>query len=246
MVLQSAFGYSLMFTKSLSDAAHAALRRASELAEHFQDFDYQLRTLAGLAACCHRLEDFEGARVIGRRAEAVASQASDPVSLSIADWVLGTSLLFLGEYGRGVDLYPADTPADASAFGAASPHGEAGKGRFHIRRLHHGTHSMDARTSSNPPRPRRMSRRGAGRRPSAFTLHRAGLVWMCDPALAGRFGNCWAVRLSAQSACREVRSERLLRLWHRVRRTVLGPTRRTCRRGTVAPFLPADVASASF
>jgi predicted ATPase/DNA-binding winged helix-turn-helix (wHTH) protein len=103
MVLQCAFGYSLMFTKSLSNTARGALQRASGLAERLQDFDYQLRALAGLASSCHRLEDFQGALDIGRRAEAVANGSDDPVALSTADWILGVSLLFLGEYGKALD-----------------------------------------------------------------------------------------------------------------------------------------------
>lgn len=103
MVLQCAFGYSLMFTKSLSNTARAALQRASELAELFGDFDYQLRALAGLAAACHRLEDFQGALDIGRRAETIANRSSEPIAVATADWVLGVSLLFLGKYGEALN-----------------------------------------------------------------------------------------------------------------------------------------------
>ena len=98
MVLQCAFGYSLMFTEGLSNTARAALQRASELAEFLQDVDYQLRALAGLASCCHRLEDFRGALDLGRRAETIANRSGDPAALATADWILGTSLFFLGEY----------------------------------------------------------------------------------------------------------------------------------------------------
>jgi len=98
MVLQCAFGYSLMFTEGLSNTARAALHRASELAESLEDVDYQLRALAGLASCCHRLEDFQGALDLGRRAETIANRSGDPAVLATADWILGTSLFFLGEY----------------------------------------------------------------------------------------------------------------------------------------------------
>jgi len=98
MVLQCAFGYSLMFTEGLSNTARAALQRASELAESLQDVDYQLRALAGLASCCHRLEDFRGALDLGRRAEAIANRSGDAAVLATAYWILGTSLFFLGEY----------------------------------------------------------------------------------------------------------------------------------------------------
>ena len=102
MVLQCAFGYSTMFTKGFSDTADVALRKATELAEHFHDFDHQLRSVAALATQCHRLEDFQGALIFGRRAEVIARQAADPVSRSIAEWILGTSLLFLGEYDNAL------------------------------------------------------------------------------------------------------------------------------------------------
>jgi tetratricopeptide (TPR) repeat protein len=98
MVLQSAFGSSLMFTQGLNEAARAALHRAGEIAENLQDAGYCVRALAALAASCHRLEQFQQALDIGRRAEAIASESDDPVAVSTADWILGTSLLFLGEY----------------------------------------------------------------------------------------------------------------------------------------------------
>ena len=98
MVLQCAFGYSLMFTEGLSNTARAALHRAAELAERLEDVDYQLRALAGLASCCHRLEDFRGALDLGRHAETIANKSGDPAVLATADWILGTSLFFLGEY----------------------------------------------------------------------------------------------------------------------------------------------------
>jgi predicted ATPase/DNA-binding winged helix-turn-helix (wHTH) protein len=98
MVLQCAFGYSLMFTEGLSNTARGALQRANELAECLQDVDYQLRALAGLASCCHRLQNFQGALDLGRRAETIANRSEDPAVLATADWILGTSLFFLGEY----------------------------------------------------------------------------------------------------------------------------------------------------
>ena len=98
MVLQCGFGYSLMFTEGVSSTARAALHRATELAERLHDVDYQLRALAGLASCCHRLEDFQGALDLGRRAETIGNKSTDPAILATADWILGTSLFFLGEY----------------------------------------------------------------------------------------------------------------------------------------------------
>jgi len=98
MVLQYALGYSLMFAQGMNDRARAALTRAGEIAERLADLDYHLRALAGLAAICHRLQDFFGAVALGRRAEEVVKASSDPIVLSTADWILGASLQLLGEY----------------------------------------------------------------------------------------------------------------------------------------------------
>ncbi len=97
MVLQCAFGTSLMFTRGLSEA-RIALQRASDLAERLEDVDYQMRALAGLASSCHRLEDFEDAARIGLKAQSVAFGSNDPFALSTADWILGVSHLFLGHF----------------------------------------------------------------------------------------------------------------------------------------------------
>ena len=98
MILQCALGYSLMFARGTSDLARTALARANELAESLTDLDYQLRTLAGLAAMRQRLQDFQGAVALGRRAEEVVTGSSDPIALSTVDYILGSSLQLLGEY----------------------------------------------------------------------------------------------------------------------------------------------------
>src|SRR5215468_4277930 len=64
--------------------------------------------LAGLASSCHRLEDFRGALDLGRRAETIANSSGDPAVLATADWILGTSLFFLGEY-REASTYSEQT-----------------------------------------------------------------------------------------------------------------------------------------
>jgi predicted ATPase/DNA-binding winged helix-turn-helix (wHTH) protein len=114
MVLQCAFGYSLMFTEGLSNTAQTALHRTWELAECLQDVDYQLRALAGLASCCHRLEDFQGALDLGRRAETIANGSEDPGVRATADWILATSLFYLGEY-REASTYAQRTCQRTSA-----------------------------------------------------------------------------------------------------------------------------------
>jgi predicted ATPase len=102
MVLQYALGYSLMFAQGMNDRARTTLTRASELAEGVADLDYQLRALAGLASICHRLQDFYTAVALGRRAEQAVKNSSDPIILSMADWILGASLQLLGEYAEAL------------------------------------------------------------------------------------------------------------------------------------------------
>jgi predicted ATPase/DNA-binding winged helix-turn-helix (wHTH) protein len=97
MILQTAFGLALMFTRGMSSRAHAALTRATELAESLRDLDYQLRALVGLNIFSLRLEDFQGALVISRRSEAIAEGAIDPVAISAAACQLSCSLFFLGQ-----------------------------------------------------------------------------------------------------------------------------------------------------
>jgi predicted ATPase len=102
MVLRYALGYSLMVAQGTNDQARTALTRANELADSLGNLDYQLRTLAGLASICHRLQDFRAAVALGRRAEDVVRASSDPIALSMADWILGASLQLLGEYAEAL------------------------------------------------------------------------------------------------------------------------------------------------
>ena len=98
MVLQCGFGYAMMFAQGMNDRARIALTKAKDLAERLADPDYQLRALAGLASICHRLQDFRGAVAFGRSAQDLVRDLSDPVAISIADWILGASLQLLGQY----------------------------------------------------------------------------------------------------------------------------------------------------
>jgi predicted ATPase len=98
MVLQLGFGSSSMFTKGVNEPALAALARAAEIAENLEDSDYLIRSLAALTSACHRREQFQEALDLGRRAEAFACKTGDAVALSVAHWMLGTSLHYLGEY----------------------------------------------------------------------------------------------------------------------------------------------------
>ena len=102
MVLECALGYALMFAQGMNDRARTALTRATELAERLGDLDYQLRTLAGLASICHRLQDFHSAVALGRRAEQAVKTSVDPAVLATSDWILGSSLQLVGEYAEAL------------------------------------------------------------------------------------------------------------------------------------------------
>jgi len=98
MIVQTALGLSLMYTDGRCSAARAALTRARELAESFQDTDYEMRALVGLAHLCTRLEDFDGALRLARRAEATAEGIADAAEVSDVRCIIGLTHYFLGEY----------------------------------------------------------------------------------------------------------------------------------------------------
>jgi tetratricopeptide (TPR) repeat protein len=102
MVLQTALGYSLMYTEGPSSRARTALMRASELAESFDDFNSQLRAYVSLSIFCMRLEEFRDALVFARRSEAIAGDISDPVAVARAQSNLSSSLLSLGDYAEAL------------------------------------------------------------------------------------------------------------------------------------------------
>jgi len=97
MQLQAALGFSLMFTKGMTSEAQAALTTAVELAERFDDPDYQLRTLFGLCVFRLRLPDFRGALALARQCAAVADRVTDPSAKPTSHWMLGLTLFCLGD-----------------------------------------------------------------------------------------------------------------------------------------------------
>ena len=114
MILQTALGLSLTYTHGRSSTARAALTRASELADSFQDTDYRRRALLGGALLCVRLADFEGALDLTRRAEAIAEGVADAAAISKVHCLIGLSRYFLGEYAEALPhvrrAYHAITP----------------------------------------------------------------------------------------------------------------------------------------
>jgi predicted ATPase/DNA-binding winged helix-turn-helix (wHTH) protein len=116
MVLQAAFGISLIFTRGMTDEAHLALTRAAGLAENLGDTDYQLRILHGLWLFEFRVADFESSLAIARRFAAVAAGACDPVAAATADRMLGTSLHVLGDQsGAKIHLVRALAPHSSAS-----------------------------------------------------------------------------------------------------------------------------------
>ena len=97
MQLYAALGLSLMYTKGAAPETRAALTHALEIAEIFDDTDYQLRALWGL--CVDRLNNgiFREALAFAEKFCRVASESSDPVDVPIGDRMMGLSLHYLGD-----------------------------------------------------------------------------------------------------------------------------------------------------
>jgi len=121
MVLRCALGCSLMFAQGTNDRARAELARSAELAAELGNLDYRLRALLGLASICHRLQDFHGAVALGREAEEAVASSSDPISLSMADWILGVSLQLLAKYAEAL-TYAERTYERTAAQGVRRAH----------------------------------------------------------------------------------------------------------------------------
>lgn len=117
MQLQAALGFSLLFSKGITNDAYAALLKAAELAERQGDADYQLRTLSGLCRFCLRRRDFRGGLTLARQYEAVAARVRDRGAWPTADWMRGFFLFCLGDLiaarthiVRFIDGYPPAAP----------------------------------------------------------------------------------------------------------------------------------------
>ena len=96
MHLQAASGLSLMFTRSATDAAGAALRRSLAIAEERGDTIGQLKLLASLQLLHTRLGEFKTGLRYARRSIAVAATTDEPASRVLAHSLLGNSLHFAG------------------------------------------------------------------------------------------------------------------------------------------------------
>jgi len=102
MTLQTALGLSLIYTQKKVSDAPAILTRASELADSFQDLDFQLRAYSALALFRLRLEDFHAALALARQAEVMAKRSADAIASSTIRCIIGCSLYFLGQYAEAL------------------------------------------------------------------------------------------------------------------------------------------------
>jgi hypothetical protein len=102
MVLQAALGISLRFTAGITEEVHLALTRALELAERFNDPDYQLRIHYGLWSYHVWRGDHRTAFAFARRCESFAAGVTDPSAAAAADRMLHLTIL-PGRSGRCAD-----------------------------------------------------------------------------------------------------------------------------------------------
>jgi predicted ATPase/DNA-binding winged helix-turn-helix (wHTH) protein len=100
MQLQTALGFSSIFTKGNHESAGKALRRALELAAELQDLRYEGPLLCRLFVYHERIGDFRSALKYAERAEAVAQEIGDPVAIAEAQTILGTACLHAGHLAK--------------------------------------------------------------------------------------------------------------------------------------------------
>jgi ATP/maltotriose-dependent transcriptional regulator MalT len=100
MELQAALGHSVMYTKSNSEQAHAALLRGLELAGGLGDSLSEFKLLSGLHMYYRRTGDFKRSLEIAERAQTAAADIADPAGVAAAQSLLGLSHHLLGHQGR--------------------------------------------------------------------------------------------------------------------------------------------------
>lgn len=97
MKLQTALGWSLMYTSGPQRETGAAWAAALELADQNHDTDYRLRALWGLWAGSVNNGEFNAARVLAQRFKEVAASAIDDADRAVGDRMMGVCLHFIGE-----------------------------------------------------------------------------------------------------------------------------------------------------
>jgi predicted ATPase/DNA-binding winged helix-turn-helix (wHTH) protein len=98
MVLQCGLGRALRLSRGMTPEGRTALTKALTLAEALGDLDYQLRAVFALWWFALRVVDFRGCLALAHKCEILAKTASDATARATADWILGISRYYLGEY----------------------------------------------------------------------------------------------------------------------------------------------------
>ena len=94
--LQSALGFSLMFTTGNNDDACVTLTRALELAGNLGERYTQLRLLGALSVFQYRIGNFSPAVELTHRAKELALQMHDASAIAAVDWMLCISYHLFG------------------------------------------------------------------------------------------------------------------------------------------------------
>ncbi|HEY2539639.1 MAG TPA: hypothetical protein VGI28_09120 [Stellaceae bacterium] len=97
MILQTALGFSLMYTRGAVPDTGAAWKRALELAGQLDDVEYSLRILRGLWAYCMNTRDYRRALALAGQFRDLAAKQPNPVDQPIGDRMIGFVLHFQGE-----------------------------------------------------------------------------------------------------------------------------------------------------
>jgi predicted ATPase/DNA-binding winged helix-turn-helix (wHTH) protein len=100
MALQLALGFSLVPTQGPVGDARASLARANELGKAFDNLDYQLRALTGLVISSRMADELSAGLALSRQVDVIAKKIASPVALATADCLLGSSLIWVGEYAE--------------------------------------------------------------------------------------------------------------------------------------------------
>jgi len=95
LALRYAAGISLMFTRN-SDEALVSFDKGLEIAGALDDLHSEIRILSALHIFKTRVPDFPGALEMSKRCIAVSKKLGDPSSVTVAEWMLGTTNHLLG------------------------------------------------------------------------------------------------------------------------------------------------------
>lgn len=100
MNVQEALGLALMFTRSNSETARAALARSLVIAEERGESLTQIRLLGFLHMYYHRIANYETTTTLAKRSLAVSRTVQNPAAIALAHSHLGISLFLSGDLNR--------------------------------------------------------------------------------------------------------------------------------------------------